>query len=366
MNTKNNKSTFSLVLNIILGLSLTLLFSCATEPIVDIDLLNYRLIEKRRITPEPGVKLTHMAATVLLQMENQGNIFTRWEDIVSQFMATPQPVKKTKNIKIQGDVCDISIRIYTPFFSSFKDKEMPVILFIHGGGFISGSIKSHDNIARMLCKYSEAIVVSVEYRLAPEYSYPAAPDDCYTTLLWIEKHIADYGGDPKKIAVAGDSAGGLLSVSMVERSERLNGPKIGFMALYYPALSFEDIETPSRLIYGGSNGYYVIDNKLFMEMRKVFFQESNLRFDDPQVSPFNLDLSKYSMPPTFIMACQCGPLRDEALLFAEKLKKNGVRCHSEIAYGMIHGFLNCDLFFPVEVHQILRRSGKMIKKTFSE
>lgn len=345
---------------------LPLLASCSSTPVVDLELLNFRKIEQRRITPEENVKLTPMAALVLLQMEHQGNIFIHWEDVVAQFMGTPQPVKQKTDLTIPGPGGDIPIRVYTPIFSSFKKGELPVILFIHGGGFISGSLKSHDNIARLLCKYSEAIVVSVEYRLAPDFSFSAAPDDCYAALLWIEENIADYGASPDKIAVAGDSAGGLLSVTMVERSIRLGGPEIGFMALYYPALTFDDLETPSRLIYGGENGYYVIDEVFFEDVRKMLFKGNDVLFSDYRISPFNIDLNKYAMPPSYIMACQCGPLRDEALFFADRLNEKGFPSYSELAKGLIHGFLNCDLLFPVEVHQVLKRSGKMIKENFSE
>src|SRR6202048_3904927 len=141
-----------------------------------------------------------------------------------------------------GDLTDIPVRIYWPPVAEHSD--LPVVVFYHGGGWALGDLDTHDPVARAHAVGAEAIVVSVDYRLAPEHPFPAGVDDCWAALQWVAEHAADLGGDPSRIAVAGDSAGWTLAAVTALRARDEGGPRLAFQLLWYPSIT-ADLSLPS-------------------------------------------------------------------------------------------------------------------------
>jgi len=143
-----------------------------------------------------------------------------------------------------GEIGDIPVRIYWPAGDDEVDGPMPVIVFYHGGGFAFGDLDTHDPVARAHAVGAEAIVVSVDYRLAPEHPFPAGVDDCWAALQWVAENAEELGGDPNRIAVAGDSAGGNLAAVMAHLARDNDGPALRFQLLWYPSVT-ADLSLPS-------------------------------------------------------------------------------------------------------------------------
>ena len=144
----------------------------------------------------------------------------------------PIEVAAVDNITIPVDGADIAARVYTPDGAG----PHPVVMFFHGGGWVICSLDTHDNIARAICRDAEAVVVSVDYRMAPEHRFPTAVHDCFAATKWVADNAASLGGDAGRLAVCGDSAGGNLSAVVRRLARDAGGPAIAYAALIYPAV----------------------------------------------------------------------------------------------------------------------------------
>ena len=145
---------------------------------------------------------------------------------------TPESVFRIQDREVPGPAGNIPLRVYTPSSTS----GLPIAVFFHGGGFVAGSLDSHDTPLRSVSNRCQCIVVSVAYRLAPENKYPAAPEDAYAATRWVAEHAADIGGDPHRIAVAGDGAGGNLAAVVTLMARERGTPPLIFQLLIYPSL----------------------------------------------------------------------------------------------------------------------------------
>lgn len=247
--------------------------------------------------------------------------------LVSLGTAEPVDVPEVRDETIQGPVGEIPVRIYRP-----SDPE-GILVFYHGGGFVTGSIDTHDNLTRLIADRSDALVVSVDYRLAPENPFPAAVKDAYAAAEWAAGDTLDA---PGKVAVAGDSAGGTLSavVSLMARDRGM--PEIDAQLLLYPATSYLD-PMPSRAENG--SGYFLTAEDLVWFANHYIEDEIDARH--PYAFPLQArDLG--GLPPAYVMTCGYDPLRDEGYSYAERLREDGVEVRHTNYGSMIHGYLDME------------------------
>lgn len=224
----------------------------------------------------------------------------------------------------------IPLRVYRP---KEKDKEaLPTLLFLHGGGFIAGSISTAGLYCYGLAEITGAQVIAVNYRLAPENPFPAAPDDCYFALCWVAENTELLGTDRNRIAVGGDSAGGALTAALTILSRDRNGPKIAFQ---YLMCGMFDCDL---------DGYEKMDNQdpFSPKKRFLYFWENYLqgKFDttDPVAVPMRLRDAR-GLPPAYVLTPEHHLLRPEGIRYAEKLKAAGVPTELRVVPGTMHTFL---------------------------
>jgi acetyl esterase len=229
-----------------------------------------------------------------------------------------------------GDT-EIPLRVYCPRIGG---ERLPVLVYYHGGGWVLGSLETHDVLCRELAAQADCIVVSVDYRLAPEHSFPAAVDDALAAYRWVVEHCRDFRGDASRVAVGGDSAGGNLA-AVVSRELALDGGPIPwFQLLIYPATDFA---CSSDSYDKFANGFFLTRD--LMHWFRGHYLNGEGEIDDPRASPLKAILPS-SLPPALIMTAGFDPLLDEGLAYAQRLRAAGVdvayRCHP----SLIHGFVS--------------------------
>jgi len=242
-------------------------------------------------------------------------------------MAGPaEAVGNVENRAIPGPAGEIPVRIYTPEGNG----PFPVLVYYHGGGWVIGSLDSVDSTCRMLCNRAQCVVVSVDYRLAPEHKFPAAADDCYAATKWVANHASELNSDPDRLAVGGDSAGGNLAAVMTLMARDRGGPKIVHQMLIYPVM-LHGYDTPSYT--DNADGYLL--TKTMMQ----WFWDHYLRDKKDGQSPYaapGLVENLAGLPPAFVLTCEYDPLRDEGEAYAEQLKRYGVPVKLSRYAGAIH------------------------------
>ncbi|MFE6895217.1 alpha/beta hydrolase [Streptomyces sp. NPDC057694] len=223
----------------------------------------------------------------------------------------------------------IPVRIYRP---EGGPGPRPVVVFFHGGGWVICDLDSHDSTARALCRDAGAVVVSVDYRLAPEHRFPAAVDDAYAALCWVAGHVAELGADAAALSVAGDSAGGNLAAVVAQIARDEGGPAIARQILVYPAT---DARQKTGSFDDNADGYFLT------AAHCAWFREQYLGPDgdpaDPRVSPLLAD-DLTGLPPAHVVTAGCDPLCDEGRAYASALRDAGVPVTESRFPGMFHGF----------------------------
>jgi len=249
--------------------------------------------------------------------------------MLSMLERPPESVTQVQDLRIAGRQEEIPLRIYSPH----PDREQPALLYFHGGGWVVGSIDSHDRLCRALANASDTVVISVDYRLAPEHRFPAAIDDCEDALRYVMEHAAALGIDRNRVAVGGDSAGGNLAAVVCLRARESGGALPAAQVLLYPATG-HGLDTPSRHAF--AEGYLLTAGAM------RWFSDHYLRSKADAVHPHAAprvvdDLS--GLPPAFLITAEFDPLRDEGEEYGQRLEQAGVSVTSIRCDGMIHGFL---------------------------
>jgi acetyl esterase len=228
---------------------------------------------------------------------------------------------------------EVPLRIYRPPGAGPK----PLILFFHGGGFVAGSLETHDYLASAFCEGTGSVVVSVHYRRAPENRHPAQLDDCYAALAWAAGEAEFLGIDPNRIAVAGDSAGAHLATSCAIRARDRGGPPLRFQLLIYPMIE-PVFDTPSYLALAEAPGLTREDAMFYW-----WCFLGDLGAPPPaEAVPSASDLA--GLPATFVVTAEHDPLRDEGEAYADRLRAAGVPVDVHRAERLIHGFMRAAPF----------------------
>ncbi|GAA1337148.1 alpha/beta hydrolase [Saccharothrix algeriensis] len=239
----------------------------------------------------------------------------------------PEPVESVVDRTVPGPAAEIPVRVYTPH----GDGPFPVLVWYHGGGWVLGSLDENDATCRALCNAVGVVVVSVDYRLAPEHRYPAAVEDAYAALTWVAAHGAEIGADGR-VAVGGESAGGNLAavVSLMARDH--DGPAISLQLLATPVTA-PPSDRPSYVDYG--QGHFLDRESMEWFFRQYPRDPSDL--DDPYLAPLAAS-HLGGLPPALVMTAEYDPLRDEAEEYAHRLLDAGVPVTLLRYEGQIHGF----------------------------
>jgi acetyl esterase len=250
-------------------------------------------------------------------------------------LGPPPPVARVLDREIPGPGGVIPIRITYPE----GDGRFPALVYFHGGGWVVGSIATHDPLCRTLTNAASVAVVSVGYRLAPEHPYPAAFDDAARASAWVADHAASIGLDPARIAVGGDSAGGNLAAAVALHAREHGGPPLAFQLLIYP-ITCDDLDTPSYHEF--SQGYMLTREAMAWYWDQYVPRAGARR--DPYVAPLRArDLS--GLPPALVVTAEYDVLRDEAEAYARRLAEVGVPTRLVRYDGLIHGFLRRTAMF---------------------
>ena len=238
------------------------------------------------------------------------------------------PVHKVEDRHIPGRVGTIPVRIYHPHDGG----GLPVITYFHGGGFVIYGLDSHDHVCRRICRDNKAIVVSVDYRLAPEHKFPAAVHDAYDGLLWVAENAKSLRGHPDRLIVMGDSAGGNLAAVASLKARDLKGPALSAQLLVYPAVDAR-LRHPS--IRENGDGYILTEE--FIRWFSKHYKNSEEDILHPYMSPLLAD-NHSNLPPTLVQVASLDPLRDEGIEYAEKLKAAGNKVQLTNYQGLTHSF----------------------------
>ena len=241
-------------------------------------------------------------------------------------------VASVRDVTIPGPTYEIPARLYLPG----NGTSYPLFVLLHGGGWVIGGLESADNMARFICMHSECAVLSVDYCMAPEHPCPAAAEDSFAAVAWAAAHAAELSGDPTRLLVGGNSAGGNLAAVVAQMACEKGTPLIKGQVLFYAAVDLAHLDTPSFKEFGGpSYGLTKRDVDWFLEQ---YTPDSKDRLD-PRVSPL-LAQDLHGLPAALVVTAEFDVLRDEAETYARQMQEAGGQVKLMRCNGMMHGFLS--------------------------
>ncbi|OBB59803.1 lipase [Mycobacterium sp. 852013-51886_SCH5428379] len=239
------------------------------------------------------------------------------------------PEVTTEDRVIPGPAGDLGVRIYRPPAAGDRP---PVVVYFHGGGFAVGDLDTHDGTCREHAVGAAAVVVSVDYRLAPEHPYPAAVEDAWAATQWVADHADELGADAGRLALAGDSAGGNLAAVISQRARAAGRPAIAFQLLWYPATMWDE-SLPS---YAENAAAPVLDRAAILAFSQWYASDAD--FTDPELAPGRAS-DFAGLPPAYVAVAGHDPLRDDGVRYAELLADAGVPVELHNATTLVHGYL---------------------------
>jgi acetyl esterase len=279
--------------------------------------------------PQCKAFLDQLAAMGGRPMHEMTPVEARGLALPPELAGPERPVHSVVNRTVPGPAGQIPVRIYTPTPGSHS----PGLIYFHGGGFILGTLDSCDRVCRDLAHLAGRVVVSVDYRLAPEHPFPAAVDDACAATKYVLGHAGDFGIDEGQIAIGGESAGANLAAVAALKLRQSGAPPLTFQLLVYPQVDFHD-DSPSMREF--ADGHFITSDLLAYFSRHYFGAEPDRRHQD--ASPLHADL--HGVPPAFVLTAECDPLRDQGEAYARKLAEAGVPVMHKRYDGMIHPFFS--------------------------
>jgi len=292
-----------------------------------------------------SIELDSQTARVLADLDGPGvpqvadmspSEARKWiDDFVRKWDLDPKPeIGAVEDFDVPGPTGGpdyrIPVRLYRPVR---VEGALPVMVFFHAGGYVFGSIETHESFCRLMTRETGCLVLSVGYRLAPEYRFPAAHEDVYAATLWASEHAAEMGADPHRLAVAGDSSGGTLAIGVSQLARERGGPRICHQMLWYPGTGGPP-DSPSMLEL--SEGYFL--TAALMKWSMGHYLNDLSEMNNPLVQPFRQeDVS--GLPPTYLMTAGFDPRRNDNRDYADRLAANGVSTTFRCIDETIHGFM---------------------------
>ncbi len=292
---------------------------------------------------------------IKLKPDHIYSIHNRVRKLTNRFEAAGPEMREVLDFDIHHEHFPVPVRLYIPKGAS--KGAGPCLVYFHGGGFVTCSIDSHEGLCMRLADSAKIRVLSVDYRLAPQYPYPAGPDDCEHVLKWvIDGKGAKYGIDPKRIAIGGDSAGGNMAAYLAQKYRK----DLRAQILLYPLMQLAEIKPQKP----GPQDFLQLGVVALKFILKHYVVDADV--NDTRISPlFEENLS--GLPPAYILTCGLDPLRYEGKAYADKLAAAGISVEHRHEKSMPHGFLNFSKAFPkartlpVDIGKIL---GKLLRARF--
>jgi acetyl esterase len=294
-------------------------------------------LHRTKRIPGGDMALDLQARAILDQMAGMGNPPVNELSVsearqgsvaMAAMQGPPEPVAGVEDRKLSGPGGDLPVRIYMPF----GEGPFAVLMYFHGGGWVIGDIESSDGLCRSLANAAGCIVVSVDYRLAPEHPFPAAVDDAFHATLWAAANASSFGGDPLRIAVCGDSAGGNLAAVVAQIARDRGEPAIRFQLLIYPVTDAA-CDTPSYS--ENAEGYFLTREAMHWFWNHYVQKEADR--SHPYASPLRAG-NLADLPAALVITAEYDPLRDEGERYAERMRAAGTPVQLRRFDGMIHGF----------------------------
>ncbi|HBS05035.1 MAG TPA: alpha/beta hydrolase [Leptospiraceae bacterium] len=296
----------------------------------------------------------HEAAENLSPVEARKQL----SNLLGHFELLPQPVARIENLSIPGpNNRRIKLRLYS---ATCEAGLQPAMLYFHGGGFVIGDLNTNDSMLRALAIQSGLIIISVDYRLAPEHPYPAGAEDALASYRWVLEHGHNLGIDSSRLGLGGDSAGGnlCLNVSFNAKKKRIQKP--AFQSLIYPWVDLGNSAIADSSMIELAEGYGLTGTLLDYFRRHAFSHDTD--FESYIVSPCHAKKSDLkALPPTFIQVCGFDPLRDQGLRLGNLMQDAGASVQTRIYEGLIHGATNLARSVP-EARELISDMGVFIQE----
>jgi acetyl esterase/lipase len=250
---------------------------------------------------------------------------------------SPEVVASVVDTTMPGPGGDLPLRIYTPA----GDRRLGIAVFFHGSGFVICDLDTHDHECRVLANHAGVIVVSVDYRLAPEHKFPAAIDDGLAALDWVAAQGETLGGDPARLALVGDSAGGNIAAVVAQLANQAGGPSVAFQMLIYPVT---DLRGDTQSFVDNASGYGLSAETMRWYVEQYVRTDADVL--DPRASPLAAK-SLAGLPPAFVAVCEYDPLRDEGKQYAHRMRDANVDVTLRRYDGAIHGVFQMSRFTAI-------------------
>lgn len=268
---------------------------------------------------------------------------------MSALLGPGQSVAHVQESSIRIDDIEIPIRVYVPSGSG----PFPVLVYFHGGGWVVGNLDTSDVQCRALTNAAGCLVISVNYRHAPEHKFPAAANDAYAATRYIASHAAEFNGDARRIAVGGASAGGNLAAVVALMARDQDGPRVAFQLLMVPVI-YHNFESASYR--ENAESYGLTREGMIYYWNHYLTDGKDGR--NPYASPIRAERMS-GLPPALVITAEFDPLRDEGIAYAARLKEAGVKVTHIHRPGMIHGFLGAEINETIagEMRRVFRERG---------